>query len=357
MKYSKILNPRSGGTQITINKSSYQFYKYYLCSANLKYLTVWLNYIRISPTVYTSDANKYHYVYCQLVLEDFSGNQIKSIGSDIFPVNKKPGTTGWINWSFESENGYVFSTEEEGRYVLYMFISTSGMPYLIEKIKDIEVHLQYEIVQSIKADGSGRIGTELDFSNKSYGYFKIYNYSHCPTKKEIITKSPLCTISGTYADNQCVQIEDVSFNKTKTFTFEYKSASSMPKNIESPYVFIYDAYENTIVSTFYLPNFTSSASGQINRNDTDSKSFTINLSSIGEFDDELTIAIIGAHKRAAGYYATLKIYAGTTLVHTENKAKFIEISGGKSSVFCGSGYTIRNFLKLSNPKIYIEFSS
>lgn len=356
MKYSKTLNPRSSGTQITINNSSYQFYKYYICNINLKYLVVSLNRIIISPTVYTSDANKYHFVYCSLVLEDFSGNYIKTIGNNFFQANKQPGSTGWINFTFESSNGYSFSTEEEGRYVLYMYISTSGMPYLIEKLEDIEVYLEYEIIQSIKADASGRIGTELDFYNKSYGYFNVSDFSHCPIKKEIITKSPLCTISGTYPDNKCLKIDDVSFNITKTFTFEYKSASSMPNNIESPYVYIEDDYGNTIVSSFYLPNFTSTAGGQVNRNDTGSKSFTINLSSIGAWDNDLTIFIIGAHKRAAGYYATLKIYEGTTLVHTEDKTKFIETYDGKASVIFGSGYSIRNFLKLGNPKIYIEFS-
>lgn len=356
MKYNKTLNPRSSGTQITINQSSYQFYKYYLCSVNLKYMTVSLNHITISPTVYTSDANKYHYVYCSLVLEDFSNNYIKTIGNNFFQANKKPGSTGWINFIFESSNGYSFSTEEEGRYVLYMYISTSGMPYLIEKLEDIEVYLEYEIVQSIKADASGRIGTELDFYNKSYGYFNMSDFSHCPIKKEIITKSPLCTISGTYPDNKCVQIDDVSFNKTKTFTFEYKSASSMPNNIESPYVYIQDELGNTILSSFYLPNFTTTAGGEVNRNDTGSKSFTINLTSIGDFDNEFTIFIFNAHKRAAGYYATLKIYSGSTLIYTASKAKFIEASG-KASVIFGSGYSIRNLTKLSNPKIYIEFSS
>lgn len=356
MKYSKTLNPRSSGTQITINQSAYQFYKYYLCSVNLKYLTVSLEYITISPTVYTSDANKYHYVYCQLVLEDFSNNYIKTIGHDFFQANKKPGSTGWINFIFESSNGYSFSTEEEGRYVLYMYISTSGMPNLIEKIEDIEVYLEYEIDQSIKSDASGRIGTELDFYNKSYGYFNMSDFSHCPTKKEIITKSPLCKISVTYPDNKCVKIEDVSFNNTKTFTFEYKSASSMPNNIESPYVQIKDDSSNIIISSFYLPNFTTTEGGEVNRNDTGSKNFTINLTSIGDFDNEFTIFIFNAHKRAAGYYATLKIYAGSTLVHTVSKAKFIEASG-KASVIFGSGYSFRNLLKLSNPKIYIEFSS
>lgn len=230
------------------------------------------------------------------------------------------------------------------------------MPNLIEKIEDIEVYLEYEIDQSIKSDASGRIGTELDFYNKSYGYFNMSDFSHCPTKKEIITKSPLCKISVTYPDNKCVKIEDVSFNNTKTFTFEYKSASSMPNNIESPYVQIKDDSSNIIISSFYLPNFTTTEGGEVNRNDTGSKNFTINLTSIGDFDNEFTIFIFNAHKRAAGYYATLKIYAGSTLVHTASKAKFIEASG-KASVIFGSGYSFRNLLKLSNPKIYIEFSS
>lgn len=320
-------------------------------------MTVSLNHITISPTIYTSDANKYHYVYCNIVLEDFSGNFIKTIGNNFFQVNKKPGSTGWIDFIFESSAGYLFSTEEEGRYVLYMYISTSGMPYLLEKIEDIHVFLQYEMFQSIKADVTSRIGTELDFYNKSYGYFTMSDFRHCPTKKEIITESPLCTISGTYPDNKCVKIDDVSFNTTKTFTFEYKSASSMPNNIESPCVHIKDNYGNTIVSSFYLPNFTSTAGGQVNRNDTDFNSFTINLSSIGAWDDELQIVITDAHKRAAGYYATLKLYAGTTLVHTGSKTKFYETADGKASVHVSSGYTIRNFIELGNPKIYIEFSS